>query len=194
VPPSLDTETRPAPGVDPAALEFVAAQTARAAYRMLVEALRPGHEQQPVGEALTIQQDAVRLAAGDPGRTVEARLASGSERDREGLALAVRAWRYGGRAGLAVLEEEWRVGAESLARARAALEAAWDEDERPRLRSSHNRWTVVGGSAQLRLGQDGRWWPYRKERGRWSPAGPAAQDPATALASVGGDVRGGWRS
>ncbi|BBC30706.1 uncharacterized protein SGFS_020000 [Streptomyces graminofaciens] len=194
VPPSLDTETRPAPGVDPAALEFVAAQTARAAYRMLVEALRPGHEQQPVGEALTIQQDAVRLAAGDPGRTVEARLASGSERDREGLALAVRAWRYGGRAGLAVLEEEWRVGAESLARARAALEAAWDEDERPRLRASHNRWTVVGGSAQLRLGQDGRWWPYRKERGRWWPAGPAAQDPATALASVGGDVRGGWRS
>ncbi|MDX2934974.1 SWF or SNF family helicase [Streptomyces ipomoeae] len=188
LPPSLDTEVPPAPGVDPAALEFVAAQTAREAHRMLAEALHPGHEQRPLGEDLTFHQDAVRLAAGAPGPSIEARLARGSERDREGLALAVRAWRYGGAAGLAVLDEEWRVPAESLARARAALESAWDENERPRLRSTHNRWTVIGGSAQLRLGRDGRWWPYRKERGRWAPAGPAAQDPATALASVGAEV------
>jgi hypothetical protein len=133
---------------------------------------------------LTPDQDAVRLAADDPDPSVTARLAEGSGRGREGLALAVRAWRYGGAAGLAVLDEEWPVPAESLARACAALEAAWDDDERPRLRPAHNRWTVVGGSAQLRLGRDGRWWPYRKERGRWAPAGPAAHDPATALASV----------
>jgi hypothetical protein len=104
------------------------------------------------------------------------------------LALAVRAWRYGGVAGLAVLDAEWHVEAESLARARAALEAAWDEDERPSLRSAHNRWTAVDGSGQLRLGRDGRWWPYRKERGRWAPAGPAAHDPATALASVSAET------
>ncbi|MEU6803912.1 SWF or SNF family helicase [Streptomyces neyagawaensis] len=187
LPPSLDTEVPPGPGVDPGALEFLAARTAREAHRLLAEALRDGHDQQAVAAEPTPDQDAVRLAAGNPEPSVAARLAEGSGRGREGLALAVRAWRYGGAAGLAVLDEEWHVPAESLARARAALEAAWD-DERPRLRAAHNRWTVVGGSAQLRLGRDGRWWPYRKERGRWAPAGPAAHDPATALASVDTDA------
>jgi uncharacterized Zn finger protein len=188
LPPSLDTEVPPAPGVDPVALGFLAARTAREAHRMLAEALSPGHEQQAPDDELTLHQDAVRLADGDPERGIAVRLARGSERDREGMALAVRAWRYGGVAGLAVLDEEWHVPAESLARARAALNAAWDEDERPRLRSTYNRWTVVDGTAQLRLDRDGRWWPYRRERGRWAPAGPAAQDPATALASVGADA------
>ncbi|GAA4337718.1 hypothetical protein GCM10023086_71700 [Streptomyces venetus] len=39
-PPSLDTETPPAPGVDPAALEFLAARTAARAHRMLAEVAR----------------------------------------------------------------------------------------------------------------------------------------------------------
>ncbi|QFQ95613.1 SWF or SNF family helicase [Streptomyces phaeolivaceus] len=188
LPPSLDTEAPPAPGVDPTALEFLAAQTAREAHRLLAEALRPGHERQPLDDELTLDQDAVRLASGDPEPGVGARLGRGSERGREGLALAVRAWRYGGVTALAVLDEEWPVQAEALARARAALETAWDEGERPALRFAHNRWTVVGGSAQLRLGRDGRWWPYRKERGRWAPAGPAAHDPVTVLASVGAEA------
>ncbi|WP_200304954.1 SWF or SNF family helicase [Streptomyces adelaidensis] len=186
--PSLGTEAPPAPGVDAAALEFLMAQTAREAYRMLAEALRHGHGQQPLDDELTLRQDAVRLAAGDPGPSIEGRLSQGAGNDREGLALAVRAWRYGGVAALAVLDEEWHVQAESLARARAALDAAWDADERPPLRFAHNRWTVIGGSSQLRLGGDGRWWPYRKERGRWAPAGPAAHDPATALASADTDA------
>lgn len=184
LPPSLDTEVPPGPGVHPGALEFLVARTAQEAHRLLAEALRDGHDQQAVEAEPTPDQDAVRLAAGAPEPSVAARLAEGSGRGGEGLALAVRAWRYGGAAGLAVLDEEWPVPAEPLARARDALEAAWDDDERPRLRPAHNRWTVVGGSAQLRLGRDGRWWPYRRERGRWAPAGPAAHDPATALASV----------
>lgn len=96
LPPSLDTEAAPAPGLDPTALEFLAARTAREAHRMLAEALRPGHEQQPLDVELTLRQDAVRLAAGGPGPGIGARLAQGSGRGREGLALAVRAWRYGG--------------------------------------------------------------------------------------------------
>ncbi|MEV5437669.1 SWF or SNF family helicase [Streptomyces sp. NPDC052682] len=185
VPPSLDTEAAPAGGIDPAALEFLAARTAAQAHRLLAEALRDGHDHHAPEAALTQSQDAVRLAAGEPERAVADRLAEGSGRDREDLALAVRAWRHGGTAALSVLEEEWPVEGEALARARAALDAAWDEDERPGLRARANRWTVVGGTAQLRLGRDGRWWPYRRERGRWVPAGAAAQDPATALASAG---------
>ncbi|AZQ33114.1 SWF or SNF family helicase [Streptomyces cyaneochromogenes] len=184
VPPSLDTETPPAPGVDPAALEFLAARTAAEAHRLLAQVLRAGPELQPVDEELTPAEDAVRLAAGSPAERLAERLADGSGRGREGMATAVRAWQLGGVAALSVLDEEWIVRGETLARARAALESAWDEDERPSLRAKGNRWTVTGAPRQLRLGHDGRWWPYCKERGRWVPAGGPAQDPATALASA----------
>ncbi|MFE0473851.1 SWF or SNF family helicase [Streptomyces sp. NPDC058947] len=218
-PPSLDAETAPARGVDPAALEFLAARTAGRAHSLLGETLRGACEAE-----LTIAQDAVRLAAGEAGQRASAqeatssqrtagsrqiaasqrtaasqqagsreaafgreltdRLADGSGRGREGLAAAVRAWRHGGVEALSVLDEEWRVEGETLARARAALASAWDADERPELRARANRWTAVGAPVQLRLGRDGRWWPYRKERGRWLPAGAATRDPATALASA----------
>ncbi|MFE2643359.1 SWF or SNF family helicase [Streptomyces nigra] len=182
VPPSLNTEAAPGvPGVDPAALEVLAAGTAREAHRMLAEALRdtPG----TVVE-LTVAQDAARLAAGVSGAGVTERLGEGSGRGREGLETAVRAWRLGGEAALSVLDEEWQVEGEAFARARAALESAWDEDERPPLRRDGNRWTVEDAPAQLRLGRDGRWWPYREEAGRWVPAGAPARDPATALATA----------
>lgn len=184
IPPSLDTETPPAPGVDPAALEFLAARTAADAHRMLAEALRIVPEQPGTEAQLTLEEDAVRLAAGSPVAEMAERLADGSGRGREGLEIAVRAWRLGGVAALSVLEDEWTVDGETLARARAALESAWDEDERPSLRAKGNRWTVVGAPRQLRLGPDGRWWPYRREGSRWVPAGGPAQDPATALASA----------
>lgn len=189
VPPALDTDVPPPPGVDPAALEVLAARAAADARLLLAELLPGAVEQGSPGARLTVAQDAVRLAAGTPGapeidRASAARLAAGSGRGREQLASAVRAWRYGGAAALAVLEEEWTVEGEALARARAALEAAWEDDERPVLRARGNRWTAVGEPCQVRLGRDGRWWPYRKEGGRWVPAGEAAQDPATALASV----------
>ncbi|MER8222994.1 SWF or SNF family helicase [Streptomyces sp. NPDC094143] len=191
VPPSLDAETVPAPGVDPAALEFLAARTAGRAHRLLGQALRGAFEAE-----LTPAQDAVRLAAGEAGqeaaarqetaphREVADRLADGSGRGREGLAAAVRAWRHGGAEALSVLDEEWRVEGEALARARAALDSAWDADEQPELRARANRWTAVAAPVQLRLGRDGRWWPYRQVRGRWLPVGAAARDPATALASA----------
>ncbi|MFJ9719443.1 SWF or SNF family helicase [Streptomyces sp. NPDC101213] len=195
VPPSLHTGVPPVGEVEPAALELLAARTAVRARALLAEALRGGTERRAPAGALTVGEDAVRLAADGPGdagppRPVSDRLAAGSGRDREQLELAVRAWRIGGGAALAVLEEEWTVEGEALARARAALDAAWAEDERPALRARGNRWTVAGSAAQLRLGRDGRWWPYRKERGRWVPAGGAAGDPATALAAVGSDGAG----
>lgn len=184
LPPSLDTEAPPAPGVEPAALEFLAARTAVAAHRLLSEALRA----EMAVEELSVAQDVVRLAAGAPEKTLAERLAKGSGRDAGQLSAAVRAWRYGGVAGLSVLEEEWAVEGESLARARAALEAAWDDDERPALRARGNRWTITGAPRQLRLGRDGRWWPYRNEQGRWVPVGGGDRDPATALAATE-DVR-----
>ncbi|MET9717865.1 SWF or SNF family helicase [Streptomyces rochei] len=181
---SLDTGTAPPPDVDPEALGFLAHRAAAEAHRLLAEALREGHDRQAVAAEPDASQDAVRLAAVDPEPDVLRRLAEGSGRTPESLAAAVRAWRLGGPAALSVLEEEWTVEGDALARARAALESAWDEDERPSLRARANHWTVVGAPHQLRLDRDGRWWPYREEHGSWVPAGGAAQDPATALASA----------
>ncbi|WP_329469729.1 SWF or SNF family helicase [Streptomyces sp. NBC_01723] len=184
VPPSLDTETAPPYGVDPSAVAHLAARAAAEAHRLLAEALRDGHEQLAAGREATASQDAVRLAAGEPGPDVLRRLGEGSGRTLEALAVAVGAWRLGGVTALSALEEEWAPEGEALARARAALESAWEDDERPSLRARANRWTVVGEPRQLRLDHDGRWWPYRKERGRWVPVGGPVQDPATALASA----------
>ncbi|MFF3260004.1 SWF or SNF family helicase [Streptomyces sp. NPDC002932] len=188
VSPSLDTETDPEPGVDPTALEMLATDSAARAHRMLADALSPGHGLQPVPAALTPEQDAVRLAAtARPEPWIATRLATGSGRGPAGLRIAVHAWRYGGAAALSVLDEQWTPDAASLAHARTQLAAAWDEDEdeAPRLRAEHNRWTSVDGALQLRYGRDGRWYPYRKESGRWTPAGPADDDPAAALAGAG---------
>ncbi|MFE5136908.1 SWF or SNF family helicase [Streptomyces fagopyri] len=189
-PPSLDTGAAPAAGVDPPALEFLAMATAVEAYRLLGRAVGPGHGSHPPEGELTLEQDAVRLAAAHPDTPISERLARGSGRDGRGMTLAVRAWQFGGAVALSVLEDEWIVGAEALARARAALASAWDEDKRPSLIASGNRWTVAGAPVQLRLGHDGRWWPYREVRGCWTPVGQAVGDPATAFATAVGDPRG----
>ncbi|MGW2343230.1 SWIM zinc finger family protein [Streptomyces sp. NPDC001661] len=188
LPPSLDTETPPPAGTDVDALGFLRAQAATEAHRLLADALSPGHEQRAALPELSVPQDAVRLAAASPAPHIRARLAETGGRGREGLTLAVRAWEYGGAAALDVLDEEWAPDADGLARARAALDAAWDDDERPVLKAVRGRWSTADGQAQLRLGRDGRWWPYRKQRGRWTPAGPATSDPASALAGAVGSA------
>ncbi|MEU1280748.1 SWF or SNF family helicase, partial [Streptomyces sp. NPDC005805] len=128
----------------------------------------------------------------DSGRYagVVSRLAAATGRTRAGMDLAVRAWREGGAAGLAVLEGGFTPDAALLARAADALESAWGEDgPRPRLRAAGaGRWTVVGTGAQLRLGPDGRWWAFVREGTAWAPGGPPSPDPATALAALTADA------
>ncbi|MFF2779354.1 SWF or SNF family helicase [Streptomyces sp. NPDC058052] len=184
-PPSLDTETDPEPGVEPDALEFLAADTAARAHRLLTELLA-GRAVPPglLGAEATVSGDAVRLAVGRPPSWVAARLASRTGRSRADLDAATRAWRWGGAAALAVLEESWTPDEEALTRAAARLADAWEDGERPELVRSGARWTVAGTEAQLRLGEDGRWWPYRRGGGDWCPVGPADRDPAAALTAA----------
>ncbi|MGW0767611.1 SWIM zinc finger family protein [Streptomyces sp. NPDC002676] len=187
-PPAYDAGAAPAPGIDPAALEYLAGRTAAQAYRMLAQALRDDGQEGRGGAHVTAaqdtDQDAVRLADGAAPAPVIERLADGSGRGRDGLATAVRAWRAGGAAALAVLDEEWQVEGPALARARDALGAAWEADEQPSFRASGNRWTLPGEGVQLRLDRDGRWWPFREEDGCFVPAGGADRDPATALTTA----------
>ncbi|MFD7260355.1 SWF or SNF family helicase [Streptomyces sp. NPDC059874] len=208
-PPTLDTETEPELDVD--AVEFLAQAAANEAHRLLALALAPGHADRAPTAPLTTTEDAVRLTAEASDFRVRSRLAVAIGRDRAAMDLAVRAWGFGGPAALAALEDDWAPDRATLARARAALATAWADERAPVLRRLRARWSEApeapeapevaeapeaseapappepsasGTDRQLRLGREGRWWPYRREAGRWIPAGPSAPDPASAWAAV----------
>ncbi|MFJ7266635.1 SWF or SNF family helicase [Streptomyces sp. NPDC099050] len=195
-PPTLDTEsgTEP-PGLDVDGVEFLAQAAAKQAYRLLAEALAPAHAERAPQPGPTLAQDAVRLTAEAHDLRVRSRLSAASDRDRAAMDRAVLAWGFGGAQAVAVLEEDWTPDRATLARARAALASARPDGaesrpdagpdvDAPVLRRIRSRWTEPGGDRQLRLGRDGRWWPYRRSAHHWLPAGPPSTDPAAALAAL----------
>ncbi|MFD7440293.1 SWIM zinc finger family protein [Streptomyces sp. NPDC059909] len=170
-----------APGApDPLALDLLATEAAARAHTTL----RTGRD--PLA-GLTPWQDAVRLAAAHPGsgltastRALYTALARATDRTPTDLARAVAAWRQGGLAGLAVMEEAWDPPAGPFDRARPALAAADFPDFRP----SRNRLST--SALQLRLGRDGLWYGYESDPGRddWWPRGTPDADPVGALAAL----------
>ncbi|MFD4934844.1 SWF or SNF family helicase [Streptomyces virginiae] len=180
-PPTLDTEAEPEPHLDVDAVEFLAQAAATEAHRRLAEALAPGHADRAPTAPLSLAEDAVRLTAEADDFRVRSRLAAATGRSRAEMELAVRAWGFGAAPGLAALEDDWTPDRSTLDRARAALATAWADGEAPVLRRVRARWTQAGTDRQLRLGREGRWWPYRREAGRWIPSGPSAPDPGSAL-------------
>lgn len=182
-PPTLDTESEPA-GLDVDAVEFLAQAAASEAFRLLAEALAPGHAARAPRPPLTTAEDAVRLTAEAGDFRLRFRLAAATGRDRASTDRAVRAWGFGGAPALAALEDDWTPDRATLARAGSALAAAWPDEEAPVLRRVRARWTASDGERQLRLDRDGRWWPLRREAARWHLAGPSAPDPASALTSL----------
>ncbi|MGW6392202.1 SWIM zinc finger family protein [Streptomyces sp. NPDC055103] len=165
---------------DPLSLDLLASEAAVRAHTFLATG------QDPVA-ALTPWQDAVRLAAAHPGsgltastRALYRDLAYALDRTPTDLARAVAAWRQGGAAGLAVLEEPWDPPAGPFDRARPALLAA----DFPAFRPWRNRLSTE--SLQLRLGRDGLWYGYESDGGRedWWPRGEPDQDPVGALTDL----------
>ncbi|MEV5386427.1 SWIM zinc finger family protein [Streptomyces sp. NPDC052721] len=170
-------------GPDPFALDQLATDAAARAHALLATG------RDPVGE-LTLWQDAVRLAAARPGsgltaatRTLYATLADAAHRTPADLARAVAAWRQGGSAGLAALEEPWDPPAGRFDRARPLLLAA----DLPAFRPWRNRLTHPRGHVQLRLGRDGLWYAYESDPGQddWWPRGTPDLDPVGALTGLG---------
>ncbi|MEU6667483.1 SWIM zinc finger family protein [Streptomyces sp. NPDC046727] len=170
-------------GPDPFALDQLATDAAARAHALL------GTGRDPVGE-LSLWQDAVRLAAARPGsgltaatRALYATLADAAGRTPADLARAVAAWRQGGPAGLAVLEEPWDPPAGRFDRARPLLLAA----DLPAFRPWRNRLTHPRAHVQLRLGRDGLWYAYESEPGQddWWPRGTPDLDPVGALTGLG---------
>jgi hypothetical protein len=175
----------PARPTTPAAGDVPAARVARVAPETTVAAVAAEAHVGRSGPArLTVDQDLVRLAAAGPPPAVLARLRDSGGHASQTLALAVRAWQGGGAEGLRLLNEAWDPEPGQLAAAREGIRRAWEGERAPALRTARNRLTVVGHDAQLRLGADGRWYPYRKEHGTWSPAGPADRDPAATLTAL----------
>ncbi|MBT2504498.1 SWIM zinc finger family protein [Streptomyces sp. ISL-98] len=172
--------TRGAP--DPLALDLLVTDAAARAHTLLTTGTDPI-------ATLTPWQDAVRLAAAQPGsgltaatRTLYARLASATGRTPTDLARAVAAWQQGGLTGLSVLETPWDPPAGPFDRARPALAAA----DLPRLRPHRNRLSDGERGIQLRLGHDDRWYPYESDPGTddWWPTGTPDEDPVGALTEL----------
>jgi uncharacterized Zn finger protein len=156
-------------GVDLGALRALASDAATRALALLQGAASSGLE-------LTVEQDLARRAAtllggGEGGVDTSAltELAHragvpGRELVRRGLA-----FRDGGVEGLTVVDEAWDPGPVPLAAGRVLLGSA----------ATVRRNRVTFGEHQLRLGRDGRWYPFRKDRaGRWNPDGA----PVTVIA------------
>jgi hypothetical protein len=169
-------------GPDPLALDQLAADAAARAHALL------GTGRDPLA-GLTPWQDAVRLAAARPGagltaasRGQYAALAEATGRTPAELARAVAAWRQGGAAGLAVLEEPWDPPAGRFDRARPALLAAG----LPAFRPWRNHLTHPAAHLQVRFGRDGLWYGYESEPGAadWWPRGTPGLDPVAALGPV----------
>lgn len=156
-------------GLDAHALSALAADAAQRAHRLLHGA----------GDAdLTLDRDAdlARRAAQALGTPEFDRLARRAGVPGPELLRRSLAWRYGGAGGLAVLGEPWQPDVDDLDEGRHALGSG--------VHVRQNRLTL--GERQLRLGADGRWYPFQRRRRDWDPAGAAAADPADALACFGG--------
>jgi uncharacterized Zn finger protein len=177
----------PPPGLDVAALEFLADDTAARAAHLLHEALLPDgqHPQPVVPVALSVADDLVRLAAAGPSTEIFTRLSLGGHRSPASLAREARAWQYGQAAALAILDEPWDPDPAYLSAVREEIKQAWDGPRAPGIRVAGNWLTVIGHDAQLRLGTDGHlWYSYRKKHGAWWPAGFPHRDATAVLSEL----------
>jgi hypothetical protein len=160
----------PGAGVTAGALAGLAADAARRAFDLATG-------DSDGGLSLSFEQDLARRAAPQIGSTRFAALArSAGVPDQRLLRLAL-AWRHGGAAGLAILDDTWDPPAGSLDEGRHALIEA-GLAARPRVRAN----TVQAGRLQLRLGREGNWYRLERRAGGWDlVAGPSA-DPVQLVA------------
>jgi hypothetical protein len=161
-PPILPSDAPHGSGVDAAAVRALAMDAAARALELALGATSSGLELSP-------HEDLARRAAALVGPN---RLSAGSSLEllakragltaRELLRMGL-AWQSGGPAGLAVVDDQWDPGRDDLQDGRRQLGKG----------ATARRNRVTLGDRQLRLGQDGRWYPYRRSADRgWDPDGP----------------------
>ncbi len=150
-------------GLTSTSLQRLAADAAQRAWEM-------AHGERSTGLELSVVEDLARRAAAmltpGSGQGEIAELASSAGVPARELLDQALAWRDGGREGLFVLLEDWGAPRDVMAGGRALL------GEQATIR--RNRATL--GERQLRLGRDGRWYPFRRSgrgagAGAWTPHG-----------------------
>lgn len=153
----LAVDPPPGSGVTAAALQALAQDAVERAHAV-------AHGTRETGLELSEGEDLARRAArligvGDLSEIARAAGVPARELFRQALA-----WRDGGRDGLAVLQQDWDAPADAVVTGLALLGTG--------ARSRRNRVTLA--DRQLRLGRDGRWYPFRRA-GRsgsaWDPDG-----------------------
>lgn len=149
----LGVDPPPDSGLDAAGLRQLATDAAARALSLALGAPTTALE-------LDAERDLARWASGSMASSLE-QLAVRSGVPARKLLRRALAWSQGGADAFAVLDEQWDPGADALAEGRALLG--------PGATSRRNRVTL--GDRQLRLGRDGRWYPYRKSGAGWDPDG-----------------------
>jgi hypothetical protein len=120
-----------------------------------------------------LELDAARIASTTAGLMPRlARAVGCTQTEMEDRA---RGWTWGGSEGVAALTGQWKPEPADCKAADEQMADLFGPTTR-RL----NRWTIPSLRLQLRLAEDGRWYPFPKTGNRWTPAGPPATDPAVA--------------
>ena len=156
-------------GLSSASLRQLAADAASRAWELL-------HGAESSGLELGVDEDLARRAAATLGpgaaQGAMAELAAAAGVSSRDLLARALAWRDGGREGVFVLHSSWDPAPGAMHDAAALLGAGAVVRK--------NRATL--GDRQLRLGRDGRWYPFRRARrgagaGPWIPDGPPSDRP-----------------
>ncbi|MFI9723315.1 hypothetical protein ACIHFE_27295 [Streptomyces sp. NPDC052396] len=166
-----DLQEPPAPAPSLTVLGALASDAARRA-----QALLQGDHSPPAEDPFT---DAVRLLATAPGAPWAAEAAGRLGLAPGQLRRLSAAFEYGGPDGIQVTVHRLPADPEALARAEAAIQP-FRPAQLSTLERDHNRLTDRGARVQLRLGPDGRWYPFTDWLGTWRPAPGPSPDPATA--------------
>lgn len=170
-PVALTVDPPPDAGIDAAGIRSLAADAVLRAWQLATE---DGDS----GLRLSVDEDLARRAAPLAGTPDLAELADRVDltiRELTGWALA---WRHGGADGLRVLREAWRPGPDDLDEGWTAIEES--ATGRAKAIVEEDNWLTIG-RRQLRLGTDGRWYPFLRSFGGWDLAGPPSPDPREAL-------------
>jgi uncharacterized Zn finger protein len=169
LPPARPGRVVPLPGGSgslPADLASLAADAAQRAWELLNGTGTGGLD-------LTPEEDLARRAVALLGTPRLDALAKRSGLPPRQLARRAAAWARGGREALALLDDEWTPEAGDVAEGAAALGAG--------AHVYRNRVSDASDARQLRLGRDGRWYPFRRVGSVWELSGAPAADPAEAL-------------
>jgi hypothetical protein len=172
---SLDAwhdDVPPCPVPHPAQLRLLVADAAGRAVAMLAVAHAPAEDDDPLA-------DAVRILATAEGSSHTAQSAHLTGLPEEELRRLVLAYRHGGSCGVSATVGATAGGADQTADAvrevrRQRALAIGDLETGPG--------TIIdtGAGVRIRLGPDGRWYPFTSGRDRWWPAPGAAGSPGAA--------------